>query len=310
MANVNDTLGFVPVYQWAVTDKVLGGPSGPAVLPISQLASRDKYIKDKLTAALADGTGFGNYSLPLSKVADGARASVFRNTMIIGPYNNTTGLPDLLSGSGSSVIFNLSGGEVLVSFSDGIDSHGHQIELPVYAASGSVLNKDLSGKASGSYYVYLNLTGSTVSLDVTEFKPVYDHLAPTSPSTDQHWFDINRFQMFRWSGSAWVAVKRVFVGDVYFTGTSVGSPDTYHYRQDYSLAMNVPSGVIVTFGGSSPKTPSGWIYCDGAAISRKVYARLFAVLGTAFGAGDGSTTFNIPDYTAIELPDSIYIIKY
>lgn len=41
--------------------------------------------------------------------------------------------------------------------------------------------------------------------------------------------------------------------------------------------------------------PTGYLYCDGAAISRTTYVNLFNVIGTAFGAGDGSTTFNIPD---------------
>lgn len=42
--------------------------------------------------------------------------------------------------------------------------------------------------------------------------------------------------------------------------------------------------------------PSGWLACDGAAISRATYAVLFAAIGTTWGAGDGSTTFNLPDF--------------
>ncbi len=42
--------------------------------------------------------------------------------------------------------------------------------------------------------------------------------------------------------------------------------------------------------------PAGWIECDGSAISRSTYAALFSVLGTAYGTGDGSTTFNLPNY--------------
>lgn len=42
--------------------------------------------------------------------------------------------------------------------------------------------------------------------------------------------------------------------------------------------------------------PSGYLICDGSAISRTTYSALFAVLGTAYGAGDGSTTFKLPDY--------------
>lgn len=41
--------------------------------------------------------------------------------------------------------------------------------------------------------------------------------------------------------------------------------------------------------------PAGYLFCDGSAISRTTYSRLFAAIGTTFGAGDGSTTFNIPD---------------
>jgi microcystin-dependent protein len=41
--------------------------------------------------------------------------------------------------------------------------------------------------------------------------------------------------------------------------------------------------------------PTGYLLCDGAAVSRATYARLFAVIGTQYGAGDGSTTFNLPD---------------
>ena len=54
-----------------------------------------------------------------------------------------------------------------------------------------------------------------------------------------------------------------------------------------------PPGSIVAFGGSM--APSGWISCDGTAVSRTTYAALFAAIGTAWGTGDGTTTFNLPD---------------
>lgn len=55
----------------------------------------------------------------------------------------------------------------------------------------------------------------------------------------------------------------------------------------------LPSGTILSFGGAA--APSGWLLCDGSAISRAAYSTLFGVIGTAYGAGDGSTTFNVPD---------------
>jgi microcystin-dependent protein len=54
-----------------------------------------------------------------------------------------------------------------------------------------------------------------------------------------------------------------------------------------------PAGIIWEYGGSA--APTGWLLCDGSAISRTTYSALFAVLGTAYGSGDGSTTFNLPD---------------
>ena len=54
-----------------------------------------------------------------------------------------------------------------------------------------------------------------------------------------------------------------------------------------------PVGVVQAFAGST--TPDGWLLCDGSAVSRTDYAALFAVIGTTYGTGDGSTTFNLPN---------------
>jgi hypothetical protein len=52
-------------------------------------------------------------------------------------------------------------------------------------------------------------------------------------------------------------------------------------------------GFIGMWGGGA--APAGWLLCDGAAVSRSTYASLFAAIGTTHGAGNGSTTFNVPD---------------
>ena len=54
-----------------------------------------------------------------------------------------------------------------------------------------------------------------------------------------------------------------------------------------------PSGAMIAFAGKS--VPDGWLLCNGALVSRTTYAKLFAAIGTAWGAGDGSTTFKLPD---------------
>ena len=59
---------------------------------------------------------------------------------------------------------------------------------------------------------------------------------------------------------------------------------------------SVPTGTVIAFAANS-EPPGGFLLCNGAEVSRTTYAALFAEVGTTYGAGDGSTTFNIPDMT-------------
>jgi len=60
-----------------------------------------------------------------------------------------------------------------------------------------------------------------------------------------------------------------------------------------AVAGSVPSGAVISFARAT--APVGYLACNGQAVSRTKYASLFNAIGTAFGAGDGSTTFNVPD---------------
>ena len=55
----------------------------------------------------------------------------------------------------------------------------------------------------------------------------------------------------------------------------------------------VPPGMIAPYAGKT--APEGWLLCDGSAVSRTTYAALYAAIGTTYGAGNGSTTFTLPD---------------
>ena len=68
------------------------------------------------------------------------------------------------------------------------------------------------------------------------------------------------------------------------------------------LEGGIPTGTIVPWTTAS--VPSGFLECAGAAVSRSTYAALFAIIGTTYGAGDGSTTFNVPN-----LQDNVAIGK-
>lgn len=62
---------------------------------------------------------------------------------------------------------------------------------------------------------------------------------------------------------------------------------------DSTIINSFPAGVTLPFAGSTP--PSAWLLCAGQAVSRTTYADLFTAIGTTYGSGDGSTTFNLPD---------------
>jgi len=67
----------------------------------------------------------------------------------------------------------------------------------------------------------------------------------------------------------------------------------YDTGSSWTPAANQPGDVIWT--ARSEASRLGWLVCDGAAVSRTTYAALFTAIGTAHGAGDGRTTFNVPD---------------
>lgn len=77
------------------------------------------------------------------------------------------------------------------------------------------------------------------------------------------------------------------------TSLSVGNITDSRIPSTSILPSRSIPGIIQMFGGVT--APAGSLFCDGSAISRATYADLFAAIGTAYGVGDGSTTFNIPD---------------
>lgn len=135
-----------------------------------------------------------------------------------------------------------------------------------------------------------------------------------TPESDQIYIlmadsgDYTANSMFRWNGSAYepltsggsgggghveltqaeydeLTQEEKENGEVYFITDGV---------PEYTVINDsVPIGAIQSYGGVS--LPYGWLFCDGAAVSRETYSELFTAIGTTYGPGDGSTTFNLPD---------------
>lgn len=69
--------------------------------------------------------------------------------------------------------------------------------------------------------------------------------------------------------------------------------------QNLALYDTCPIGAIIAFPAAA--VPNGWLECNGQAVSRTGYVELFALISTAYGTGDGSSTFNLPDYRGVFL---------
>jgi microcystin-dependent protein len=90
-------------------------------------------------------------------------------------------------------------------------------------------------------------------------------------------------------------------GTTTFTGVpsgptaSTGTNTTQLATTAFVLSNGAPTGGLIMWGTGT--APTGWLLCAGAAVSRSTYSALFAIIGTTFGVGDGTATFNLPNYT-------------
>jgi microcystin-dependent protein len=96
--------------------------------------------------------------------------------------------------------------------------------------------------------------------------------------------------LFAWqTGNAELLVTMTTVTD------TLRAYRTVEYKSYLNFACNfLPVGSVISYLGLND--PEGWMICDGRAISRKIYSALFNLIGTTFGAGDGFSTFNIPNF--------------
>lgn len=88
-------------------------------------------------------------------------------------------------------------------------------------------------------------------------------------------------------------------GEFYIYARTESASKVLNGRTDGTLTWDgqplLPVGIVQAFAGNT--IPNGWLLCDGSAVSRTTYANLFACIGTTYGSGDGSTTFNLPNLT-------------
>lgn len=131
-------------------------------------------------------------------------------------------------------------------------------------------------KNGNNYETWENVDGSTTWQQITTG-------APSSFALDN--------AVVKLSGDQSVAGVKTFSS---FPVTPSSTPTTnYQVANKKYVDDALPAGVFIPYGGSS--APTGWLLCDGSAVSRTTYAALFTAIGTAYGVGDNSTTFNLPN---------------
>jgi microcystin-dependent protein len=95
-------------------------------------------------------------------------------------------------------------------------------------------------------------------------------------------------------GQSWITVgPPTKDGDPTIAGSRSLGPGANQAAPGNSAGLFMPGDLKIT---AAVALPTGWLLCDGSTISRTTYAALFAAISTAYGAGDGSTTFGLPDY--------------
>ena len=170
----------------------------------------------------------------------------------------------------------------------------------------NINNLDISGNLTVRGNTFLedlninNLTirGNTTQIDITDMNS--EHFSITNNGTGPA-LTVNQL------GSANIANFLQNTNSVLLIkdGGNVGiNTTTPHYKLEVNGAINsstvyqngfvlVPPGSLMMYVANS--APSGWLLCDGTAVSRTTYSTLYAVIGTTYGIGDGLNTFNLPD---------------
>lgn len=123
------------------------------------------------------------------------------------------------------------------------------------------LNEKISHAAQMAYGSDTNLPVGTIRVNPSNYRPE------------------------KWDGSSWAQLSWI--------------TDIINHMADVALHSSMPTGAIIQWAGLVSPPPSGYLVCDGTAVSRTTYSALHTIMQNAsypYGSGDGSTTFNLPDF--------------
>jgi hypothetical protein len=188
-----------------------------------------------------------------------------RQTVLSGHIDPATNLPAfLVAGSGLSINILASSTPLIIAFAYNLNKLFGQIDF-VKSIDQDIPSAWSALPPNQTCYLYVdrNIDTGVLTYGYSLFAPVYQNLAPETPSTDQHWFDLNSYYMKRWNGTAWENKQRVFVGECTTNADSVTSVVCYAIQgkydsgwfavganQEYSKNYNIGSGLddLIVYG--------------------------------------------------------------
>lgn len=140
----------------------------------------------------------------------------------------------LVAGSGLSINILASSNPLIIAFAYSFNELFGQIDF-VKSIDQDIPSAWSALPPNQTCYLYVdrNIETGVLTYGYSLFAPVYQNLAPATPLTDQHWFDLNSFYMKRWNGTTWENKQRVFVGECVTDASSVTDLIVYGLRGYY-----------------------------------------------------------------------------
>lgn len=165
------------------------------------------------------------------------------------------------------------------------------------ATSGSVSsNFSVSGTLTAATIVQSNLSASNVAASNITSSNITAafNLIENGQTLSSKYAPSNQLSNLMLTATATSAYASSNTATTVYNGAVFSSnASTWASNNIFPPAAVTPPGTMISFPSSN--IPSGWLLCDGTAVSRTTYAPLFTAIGTTYGAGDGSTTFALPD---------------
>lgn len=297
MANITEELNNPQwaegIYQLETTDPVLGGPNGIANRQAKELAARTQYLKKKqeeYKPGAASTTDAGIVQLSSAIDSDSEEMAATPKA-VKAAYNKATEAVNVARAISIPTATTSRAG--IVQLTDRVSNAAADAgKTPTTAAVNSAIN-DVSDRIAQANTRIDNAVTLSSNQTITAAKTFHSDIKVTA-SVAQAAAD--RYIRLGANVTGAYAVNSKSNKVLYLRHDGNITYDDKRLLNVDDLIGIIPSGAVMYFAGRT--APAGWLKANGAAVSRTTYAALFAAIGTTYGAGDGRSTFNLPDLRA------------